>query len=57
MVAAPGRLLDTAELVAWTDGRLAGFKRPKVVKVVDALPLNASGKIDKRLVRTLLSET
>ncbi len=57
VVAAPDRSLDADELRAWTDGRLAGFKRPKVVHLVDALPLNASGKIDKRLVRALLTET
>ena len=56
VVAAPGHDLEADELVAWTDGRLAGFKRPKVVHVVDALPMNASGKIDKRRVRALLLE-
>ena len=55
VVAAPGRDLDADELVGWTDGRLAGFKRPKVVHVVDELPMNASGKIDKRRVRALLT--
>ena len=55
VVAAPGRDLDADELVSWTDGRLAGFKRPKVVHIVDALPMNASGKIDKRQVRELLT--
>jgi fatty-acyl-CoA synthase len=32
--------------------RLAGFKSPKYVAVVDALPKNASGKILKRDLRT-----
>ena len=53
VVATPGATLDPDELVAWTAGRLAGFKRPKVVLVIDALPLNASGKVDKRQVRSL----
>ncbi len=41
------------DLIPWSAGRLAGFKRPKVVVEVAELPLNASGKIDKRLVREL----
>ena len=46
-----GAAFDPDELVAWTDGRLAGFKRPRIVLTVDALPVNASGKVEKRLVR------
>jgi len=53
VVARDGSGLDPDELVVWTDGRLAGFKRPRVVVVVDELPLNASGKVDKRAVREL----
>jgi acyl-CoA synthetase (AMP-forming)/AMP-acid ligase II len=51
--AAGGPELDVDELVRWTDGRIAGFKRPRRVVVVDELPLNASGKVDKGLVRAL----
>ena len=43
--------VDADELIRWTDGRMAGFKRPRRVVVVDELPLNASGKVDKALVR------
>ena len=56
VVAAAGAELDPTEVIAWTDGRLAGFKRPRVVLVVEELPMNASGKIDKRLVRMLATE-
>ncbi|MHB1138390.1 MAG: AMP-binding protein [Microthrixaceae bacterium] len=49
-----GVAIDPAEVVAWSDGRLAGFKRPRRVVVVDALPLNASGKVDKNRVRAEL---
>lgn len=42
-------------LINWTDGRLAGFKRPRVVVTVDELPLNASGKVDKRTLRDRIS--
>ncbi len=43
-----------AELREWSHGRLAGFKRPRRVVTVDALPTNASGKVDKRAVRALV---
>jgi acyl-CoA synthetase (AMP-forming)/AMP-acid ligase II len=41
-------------LVDWTDGRMAGFKRPRVVVSVPELPTNASGKVDKRVIREYL---
>ena len=44
------------ELIAWTDGRLAGFKRPRMVVTVEELPVNASGKVEKRRVRELVAE-
>jgi acyl-CoA synthetase (AMP-forming)/AMP-acid ligase II len=44
------------ELIAWTEGRLAGFKRPRLVVELDELPLNASGKVEKRRVRDLVAE-
>jgi acyl-CoA synthetase (AMP-forming)/AMP-acid ligase II len=41
-----------AALLTWTEGRLAGFKRPKAVRSASELPTNASGKVDKRRLRT-----
>ncbi len=38
-------------LVQWTEGRMAGFKRPRVVVSAPELPTNASGKVDKRAIR------
>ncbi len=43
------------EIVAWTKGRIAGFKRPRQVFFVDSLPLNASGKVDKVAIRADLT--
>jgi acyl-CoA synthetase (AMP-forming)/AMP-acid ligase II len=58
VVAEPGAAdrLDTAELVEWTRGRLAGFKRPKRVVVLDQLPVNASGKVDKQRLRAMAAD-
>lgn len=36
--------------------KLAGFKAPKFVAVVPALPKNASGKVLKRELRSALQE-
>lgn len=49
--------LDPDELIRWTEGRLAGYKRPKQVVVLREMPANASGKVDKRRVRELLGDT
>ena len=52
VVARDGQAADPEELVAFCRERLAGFKTPRHVAVVDALPKNASGKILKRELRT-----
>lgn len=46
-----GEELDKEELAAWTRERMAGFKTPKSVDFVDALPRNQSGKILRRELR------
>lgn len=46
-VAAPGAELVPGEVREWAKGHMANFKVPSRVEVVDALPLNASGKVLK----------
>ncbi|WP_145068875.1 long-chain-fatty-acid--CoA ligase [Engelhardtia mirabilis] len=46
-----GRRLDAAALIAHCRGRLAGFKVPKGIDLLEALPRTGSGKIAKRLLR------
>jgi O-succinylbenzoate-CoA ligase len=43
--------VDAADLLAWVGERVAGFKRPRRVEVVDALPRNAAGKVLKHELR------
>lgn len=48
VVLAPGRTLALDELHAFLAGRLARYKLPKSLVVVDALPRTSAGKLDKR---------
>jgi acyl-CoA synthetase (AMP-forming)/AMP-acid ligase II len=47
VVARPAVALDPAEVVAWCRDRMANYKAPRTVVVVDTLPRNASGKVLK----------
>lgn len=40
-----------AELLEWAKERMAGFKRPRSVDFVDALPRGATGKVLKKDLR------
>ncbi|MES1980407.1 MAG: acyl-CoA synthetase [Pseudomonadota bacterium] len=51
LVAKAGHVLTEAGVIASCAGRLAAFKIPKRVIVVDALPKNPSGKLLKRELR------
>lgn len=51
-----GASIDAGEVVDWCQGRLAGFKRPRELLVVESLPTNASGKVLKREVRELAAD-
>lgn len=51
VVLRPGVAPDPEGIIAWTRRRIAGFKVPKSVDFVDALPRNASGKLLRRVLR------
>ncbi|SKB05462.1 class I adenylate-forming enzyme family protein [Aeromicrobium choanae] len=44
----PGREVDTAQLRAWLEERLAGYKVPRIYQEVRELPKGSTGKILKR---------
>jgi long-chain acyl-CoA synthetase len=46
-----GSPLTVEALLAWAQGRLAGYKRPRSVDFVERLPRNPSGKLLKRELR------
>ncbi|GAC1657096.1 MAG: fatty acid--CoA ligase [Candidatus Dormibacteraceae bacterium] len=51
VVLRPGAELTGDELIEWSRARLAGYKRPRSVDFVEAVPRNPSGKILKRELR------
>jgi fatty-acyl-CoA synthase len=48
---AQGQRLDPEELVAYLSTRLARYKVPKTLEIVDELPRTASGKVQKQVLR------
>ena len=51
LVCDKGASVDEASVLKALDGRLAKFKMPKRVFVVDELPRNAMGKVQKNILR------
>jgi acyl-CoA synthetase (AMP-forming)/AMP-acid ligase II len=51
VVMKPGKKAAPAEIIGFTRERIAGFKTPKSVDFIEALPRNASGKILRRNLR------
>ena len=39
------------EIIEWSRNEMANYKVPRVVELVEALPLNASGKVLKDVLR------
>ena len=51
VVLQPGPPIDAAEIIGWARGELANFKVPRAVEFLDALPVNATGKVVKDELR------
>ena len=51
VVPKPGTQVDEADIIAWTSERLAKFKVPKSIDVIEVMPRNASGKILRKDLR------
>ncbi|MBL7496486.1 AMP-binding protein [Frankia sp. CNm7] len=46
-----------AEIIAWARDRMANYKAPRYVEVVDSLPLNATGKVVRYELRARAAAT
>ncbi len=51
IVPAPGPTPTPESIIAWCREHMANYKVPRAVEVVDGLPLNASGKVMKYVLR------
>jgi len=51
VVLKPGKQTSASDIIGFTREHIAGFKTPKTVDFMDALPRNASGKILRRHLR------
>ena len=51
VVPAPGENLTPELLRAWCRENMANYKVPRVIEIVDALPMNAMGKVTKFSLR------
>jgi acyl-CoA synthetase (AMP-forming)/AMP-acid ligase II len=45
---------DEKELIKWCRGKLAGYKVPDEIRVVEALPRNPTGKVMRRELRKMV---
>jgi len=53
VVPAAGAALTPEKVIAWSREHMANFKVPRFVRLIDALPVNASGKVTKNELRDL----
>lgn len=51
VVAAAGSVVEEDEAITSCRGLVAGYKLPKRIRVVDALPVNATGKVSRAVLR------
>jgi acyl-CoA synthetase (AMP-forming)/AMP-acid ligase II len=51
VVVAPGAELRPEELIEWARVAMANYKVPRAVEIVDDLPVNATGKVEKEVLR------
>ncbi|MGZ4169201.1 MAG: AMP-binding enzyme, partial [Solirubrobacteraceae bacterium] len=53
---APGAETTGEELIDWAREHIGGYKYPREVHVVDAIPLTAVGKVDRKAVRAQVAQ-
>lgn len=49
-----GTRLQYDNLKQWCNGKMSSYKIPKAIKIIDALPRNAMGKVTKPVLKKLL---
>jgi long-chain acyl-CoA synthetase len=54
---ASGAVVSPDELIAWAREQIGAYKYPREVHLVEAIPLTAVGKIDRKAVRAQLVDS
>lgn len=57
VVPAPGHAVAGEDVLAMCDGKIAAYKRPRELRVVESLPRNALGKLLRHEVKKLVTST
>ena len=52
----PNTTLTLSELKSFCDGKIANFKIPKYMKIVDALPINPNGKVMRNKIMEIAKD-
>ncbi len=52
----PGQTVTPQEIMDWCKGKIAGYKQPREVSIMEALPKNPVGKILKRDLRDMMNQ-
>jgi len=47
-----GETVTAEELQQFTEDKLADYKRPRDIRFIEAVPVNPTGKVDKKLIRS-----
>lgn len=55
VVVAPGQTVTTEDVQRWVAGQIAAHAAPRLVRVVEQLPRNQTGKVDKLALRQQLA--
>jgi acyl-CoA synthetase (AMP-forming)/AMP-acid ligase II len=51
IVPKPGETIEEAAFIAWCRGHMANYKAPRSIRVVETLPMNAAGKVQRFLLK------
>jgi acyl-CoA synthetase (AMP-forming)/AMP-acid ligase II len=52
-----GAAATPEDLIAWAREHMANYKAPRVVELIDELPVNATGKVEKKLLRDRVAQS
>ncbi len=51
----PGAELTSEQLVEWARDRIGGYKYPREIEIIEAVPLTPVGKVDRKALRARMA--